>query len=245
MKRRMLLTGSATLLGGLLTGCNSQTVRQMGEAAIQQMQRQQQGAPTIAEQKAAIRQALAQGVKEAIARLGRKDGFLHHPRYHIPLPDTLNRMSGTLRQLGLGQYVTQYETTLNRAAERAVPEAADVFARMVEGLTIEDAVRLLRGGETAVTDYFRRTQDAALRQRFMPIVRQAMREAGVTRAYEQLQQRLNGLGIRLEDAGTHVVNAALQALYSEMAREERAIRHDPIRRTTTLLKKVFGWYAPT
>ena len=238
------------VLAALLSGCETQNLKQAGDIIIKEINKQQASnkvsspVPTTEEMVKAIKQALIKGSAQAVDTLGTSGGFLNSKQYHIPLPDPLQKVSSNLRAIGLGKYVDEFDQTMNKAAEKAVPEAMDVFKNMISKMTVTDALALIKGKENAVTEYFKKTQDSELKQRFLPIVSRATAEVGVTNLYNKLQAQANLFGANLPDTNNYVTDYALKALYGEFARVEKEIRKDPLARTTALLKKVFGYYQP-
>ena len=192
-----------------------------------------------------LREALFQGVRNAIDDLGRENGFLDNPRVRIPLPRSLQKTEKTLRSLGQGRRVDEFIESMNRAAEEAVPVAADIFFDSVKQMTFSDARGILFSGQTdAATEFFRRTSEDRLREEFRPIVERFTEQVGVTQKYKAMIGRYGFMGrIVGEDARDidgYITEKALDGLFLMMAEEERKIRRDPVRRTTSLLRKVFG-----
>jgi hypothetical protein len=121
----------------------------------------------------ALKTALEKGSRAAVEQLGRENGFYGDARVKIPLPDSLRRTERTLRRFGMGSYADELVLTMNRAAEAAVPEAKQLFVDSVKKMTVQDAKGILTGGETAGTEYFKRTTSEQLRKRFLPIVKKS------------------------------------------------------------------------
>ena len=194
---------------------------------------------------AGLKEALGQGVSSAITTLGTTDGFWADELVKIALPDQLQTLAKTARKLGADKYVDQFHQTLNRAAEQAVPAAADIFGDAIKNMTIEDAVDILSGPDDAATQYFRGQTEASLKEQFQPIVTTATNEAGVTQAYKNMQSKAGGVmsllgGSEDMDLDTYVTDKTLDGLFFYVAAEEKKIRENPIARTTDLLKMVFG-----
>ncbi|HEU0152479.1 MAG TPA: DUF4197 domain-containing protein [Arenimonas sp.] len=201
----------------------------------------------VTEQDAAggIREAMAQGVQRAVLQLGQRDGFYGDERLRIRAPGQLRKLTDTARQLGAGKQVDAFELSMNRAAEEAVPLAADVFADAVREMTVRDALDIVRGEPDAGTRFFRRVTEDRLRAEFLPIVSEATAEAGVTQRYKAVVGRNSGLinalgGGEAVDLDRYVTDEALDALFEVVAEQEREIREDPAQRSTELLRKVFG-----
>ena len=169
----------------------------------------------------------------------------------IPMPEKLRTVEKTLRVLKQDKLADEFVTTMNHAAEQAVPEAAGVFGDAIKGMSIEDAKAILTGTNNAATQYFRRTTETNLYAKFLPIVKQATDQTGVTSAYKQLMEKAEAansfgsfgrslLGAESMDVDAYVTNKALDGLFKMVAEEEKRIRENPAARTTALLQKVFG-----
>lgn len=191
-----------------------------------------------------LKEALSKGAQQAVANLGKDGGFLNNLDVKIPLPDELKKVEKLLRGLGQDKYADQFVATLNHAAEKAVPEAATIFAESISQMSLEDAKSILKGPDDAATQYFRKTSAAKLKERFLPIVQAATDEAGVTSAYKKLIQKAGPaaklMGSGATDLDGYVEGRAVDGLFKMIAAEEKRIRKDPVARTTDLLKKVFG-----
>ena len=227
-----------------LTACNAtlqDIANEGGKILAEQMK------PTQGEMVGAIKQALNVGVKTATNTLGQPNGFQQNPLVKIPLPTQLNDAANLLRQLGQGHLVDEFELTMNRAAEQAVPKAIDVFTLAISQMTIQDALSIVDGkNPQAATDYFRKTSTSELQTRFLPIVKTATEDTGVTSAYKKAIDKAGILGNfidpNLKDIDQYITHRATEALFIYVAKEEEKIRENPVARTTELLKKVFGYY---
>ncbi|MEW6677675.1 MAG: DUF4197 domain-containing protein [Pseudomonadota bacterium] len=191
-----------------------------------------------------LKEALAKGTQTAIATLGKEGGYLNNLNVKIPLPEELAKVEKLLRTLGQDKYADQFVATLNHAAEKAVPEAAMIFGDAISQMTLADAKSILKGPDDAATQYFRKTSETRLKERFLPIVQNATDQAGVTSAYKKLIRKAGPtaqfLGVGATDLDTYVQDKAVDGLFKMIAAEEKRIRQDPLARTTDLLKKVFG-----
>lgn len=192
-----------------------------------------------------IKEALANGVESAINTLGQSGGFLGNNLVEIAVPDSLKTIVSTARTLGQGEYVDSFETTMNQAAEKAVPEAAVILGDAIREMSVEDAMNILNGPDDAATQYFRKVSEASLAEKFKPIVKQATEQAGATAAYKNLTGQSSSLlggvvkGSSL-DLDQYVTNKSLEGLFKYISIEEKSIRANPAARTTDMLKKVFG-----
>lgn len=192
-----------------------------------------------------LKDALLQGARNAIGELGRENGFLDNTRVRIPLPKNLQKTEKTLRRLGQGRKVDEFIESMNRAAEEAVPVAADIFFDSVRQMSFTDARNILFSGQDdAATEFFRRTSEDRLREEFRPIVERFTTKVGVTQKYKTMVGRYGFIGKVVGEDATdidgYITQKAMDGLFLLIADEERKIRRDPIRRTTSLLRKVFG-----
>jgi len=200
---------------------------------------------TISQREAAagLRAALEQGVQKAVATLGRADGFLANPKVKIPLPESAQRAEKLARRLGMGEKADELIVAMNRAAEAAVPEARKLLVDSVKKMTAKDAKSILRGGDTAGTEYFRRTSHGALHAKFLPIVKEATAKTGVARRYQDFAGGAAALGLLKSehaDLDEYVTQKALDGLYLMLGEEEKKIREDPAQAAKSVVRKVFG-----
>jgi len=192
---------------------------------------------------AALKQALQVGTENAVKLTGRTDGYFRNEAIKIVLPEQLRTLGSGLRTVGLGAQVDQLELGMNRAAERAAPRAKQIFWDAIGAMTIDDARRILGGGDTAATEYFKEKTSDSLASAFRPIVEASMREVGVTRQYTELHRRAQAipfLNVEAYDLDRYVVTRALDGLFHVVGEEEKKIRTDPAARVTELLREVFG-----
>lgn len=191
-----------------------------------------------------LREALSKGVNLAVNNLGKDGGFLKNADVKIPMPENLQRVEKTLRKLGQDKLADDFVATMNHAAEQAVPLAANIFTGAITNMTVADAKSILTGPEDAATQYFRKTSEEQLREKFLPIVKQATEKTGVTSAYKNLLKQAGPvaafLGTDAGDLDGYVTQKSLDGLFKMIATEEKFIRQNPVARSTDLLKKVFG-----
>lgn len=190
-----------------------------------------------------IRTALERGAVSAVGLLGKPGGFLDNPKVRIPLPGFLNDAAKLLRATGQGAKVDELVTAMNRAAEAAVPEARTLLVSAAKSVTLQDAVGIVRGGETSVTDYFSGRTREPLSARFLPIVTRATQKVSLAEKYNAVAGKAAGLGLlKSKDANlqSYVTGKALDGLYAMIADEERKIRRDPVGTGSAILRKVFG-----
>ena len=192
-----------------------------------------------------LKEAIIVGVRKAVDELGRDNGFLDNDDVRIPLPRSLAKMERTLRVVGQGRRLDEFVEAMNHAAEKAVPVATDIFIDSIRQMTFDDGRRILFSGEEdAATQFFRRTSEDRLRLKFRPIVEDFTEQVGVTQKYKEMAGRLGGLGRLVghdaTDIDGYVTEKAMDGLFLLIAREEAKIRRDPIGRTTSILRRVFG-----
>ncbi len=192
-----------------------------------------------------LKQALSKGVRFAVNNLGQKDGFFNNLDVKIPLPKSLNSLARVARFSGYGDRVDAFELAMNRAAEKAVPVAVDVFADAISQMTFTDAKNILFSGEDdAATQFFRKTSEEKLRVKFRPIVERFTNETGVTQSYKAMIDKAGFMaafiGNDAQDLDGYVTQKALDGTFYMVAQEEKKIRKDPIGRTTQILRDVFG-----
>jgi Protein of unknown function (DUF4197) len=190
-----------------------------------------------------IREALERGAVAAVGLLGRTDGFLGNPKVRIPLPGSLDKAAKLLKGMGQGDQVEELITAMNRAAEAAVPEARDMLVNSAKNVSVDDALRIVRGGQTSVTDYFARNTRKPLGVKFLPIVTTATEKVSLADKYNSVAGKASGFGlVKKEDANIqqYVTGKALDGLYLMIGEEEKKIRKDPIGTGSALLKQVFG-----
>lgn len=207
---------------------------------------------------AGLKEALAKSTTNAINALGRNGGFWNNPNVRIPLPGKLEQAGKLARQLGQGAQVDAFALSMNRAAEKAVPQVAVIFGDAIRRMSLTDARGILTGGNHAATEYFRRVAGDALTARIQPIVARSTDSVGVTRKYKAFTSASGGgaLGGALgsfgafggksgKDGGqlnldSYVTAKTLDGLFTVIGEQEQSIRQNPAARSTALLKKVFG-----
>jgi hypothetical protein len=191
---------------------------------------------------AGLKQALQVSTGKAVALTGRPDGFLKNQAIKILLPPKLETIGRGMRMLGMGARVDELEVGMNRAAEQATPQAKQIFLSALRKMTFDDARQVLTGGDTAATEYFKRTSSSDLTTAFSPIVHRSMERVGVVQQYNQVLASAPG-GNALTgqfDIDKYVVGKTLDGLFLMLGEEEKKIRKDPAAQTTALLKEVFG-----
>ncbi len=193
-----------------------------------------------------LKEVLAVGTQKAVKLVSAPGGYLDNPAIRIPLPKDVQPAERLLRDAGQGARVDNFVASMNHAAESAAPEAAGIFSDAVKAMTIDDARRLLNGGDTSITDYFKAKTSDKLAAAFRPHVVAAMKTNGVADKFQALQGSMPKLPFGLGassggfDINTYVVNGALNGLFYMLGQQEKQIRTNPAAQTTSLLKQVFG-----
>jgi len=190
-----------------------------------------------------LKEALRVGSERVVAQVGAPDGFNADPQIHIPLPESLNKARTMLTTISYGSLFDDLELKLNRAAEAAAPEAKSLFLDAIAEMTLEDARAIYQGPEDAATQYFRGKMSAPLSEKMQPIVDRSLEEVGAIRSYDAALGKYRNIPFVPDvkaDLTGYVVGKGLDGIFHYLAEEEAAIRRNPVRRTTELLRMVFG-----
>lgn len=190
-----------------------------------------------------LREALVSGVGQAVGSLSAADGFLGNPDVKIPLPPALEKAERTLRRLGMGRQADELVTTMNRAAESAVAEAKPILLDGIKKMTLADAKGILTGPEDSATRYFRKSSGEAILKKFLPKVKAATARVKLAEDYNRFAGPAAQFGLldaKDADLDQYIANRAVDGLFLMIAKQEKAIRADPIGQSSKLLQKVFG-----
>ncbi len=195
-----------------------------------------------------IKAALNNGVGHAISIVGVLNGFWRNDLIQIPLPKTLRDVQSALRIVGADSILNELHQQLNRGAEKAAPVAKDIFVDAITSLSIADAINIVRGPDNAATSYLHDRTSARLAQLFSPIMENALGQTGALRLLDDVTGQLRGIPLAPQlgadarrDLIGHGVNYGLQGLFTYIAEEEKAIRDNPAKRTSEILRRVFGY----
>jgi hypothetical protein len=198
---------------------------------------------TNTEASGGLKEALTQGVGKAVDMLGANNGFLGNKEVKIPLPDSLKKIEKGMKMLGMGKQSDELITKMNRAAEAAVPEAKALLVNSIKNMSVTDAKGILTGPQDAATQYFKKTTSKEMAAKFLPIVEKATANVQLADTYNKYAAMGAKYGLvkkEDENINQYVTQKALDGLYLMIAKEEAAIRQDPVGQTSSLLKKVFG-----
>ena len=196
-----------------------------------------------------LKEALDVGVKKAIDMLGTENGFLNDQSVRIPLPDSMQKVEKALRSFGQEKMADDFVTSMNRAAEQAVPQVTTVFVDAISKMSLDDAQAILSGGDTAATDYSKTHTSEQLSQLISPYVNDAMNQAQVTQYYKAMAgqvKKYDSFGLMdsylgsAADIDAYVTEKTMEGLFTKIAAQEKLIRQNPAARSTELLKNVFG-----
>ena len=238
LNRRFVLLG---LSGTALTGCETL------DPAILEGVLGGYGGLTQADAALGIRAALDNGVGNAITKVGILDGFLGNSLVRIPLPKVLQDVQSYLKPLGADGLLAELQHQLNRGAEKAAPIAKDIFLGAIRDLTITDAINIVRGPDNAATQYLSDKTNAKLASLFSPIMENALNQTGALRLVDQVSGNLNNVPFAPKlgadarnDLIAHGVNYGLKGVFYYIGEEEKAIRENPAKRTSEILRRVFG-----
>lgn len=190
-----------------------------------------------------LKEALLIGIKAAVNRAGEEGGFYQNPDIRIMLPEKLQAADAVVRQLGGDELAQALVLKMNRAAEKAAPEARAIFVDAVKSVTITDAQEILTGGDTAATRYLEETTSESLKSSFYPIIKSTMEEIGAVKVYNDYLGEFKSnpfMQMVNLDLSRYVTAESIDGLFLLVAEEERKIRENPAARVTDLLKSVFG-----
>lgn len=190
-----------------------------------------------------LKDALSQGAQIAVKQLGTPGGFSNNPDVRIELPGNLGKVAKKMKQFGMGAQVDELETSMNKAAEAAVPQAQAILLDAVKKMTVDDAKGILSGGKDSATQYLSKTSREQIREKFLPIVKSATDKVGVAQKYNQFAGQAASFGVVDQKSANiegYVTEQALNGLFEMIGKQEASIRENPAAAATSLAKKVFG-----
>jgi hypothetical protein len=190
-----------------------------------------------------IREALVNGTGQSVKLVSVLDGYWGNPEIRIPFPEGAKDMESKLRNIGMGKKVDEFNVSMNRAAEKAAAEAKPIFVAAIKGMTVRDAITIVRGANNAATMYLKNTTSPELINKFQPIIKTSLDNVNATRYWSDLITIYNKIPLVRKmnpDLTAYVTQKAIDGLFIMIAKEELKIRKDPMARTSELLKRVFG-----
>jgi hypothetical protein len=190
-----------------------------------------------------IKEALVNGTGASVNLVSKANGYWGNPEIKIPFPSEAIEMETKLRAIGMGKKVDEFNESMNRAAEKAAIEAKPIFTAAIKGLTVKDAIKIVKGENNAATMYLKNITSPELNSKFQPIIKTSLDNVNTTKYWSGLITAYNKIPLvkKMNPNLTEYVTAkAIDGLFVMIAREELKIRKDPMARTSELLKKVFG-----
>ncbi|MCT7552092.1 DUF4197 domain-containing protein [Aliarcobacter butzleri] len=211
-----------------------------------------------------LKEALKNGVSFATTELGKSDGYLNNKSVKIPLPDNIKTIESVIRKAGGDKMADDLINSMNSAASKAAPKTAEIFVDAIDKMSLTDAQKILNGGDTAATEYFKKNTTSSLKEAIKPIIEETMKENEVAGYYDTLnnyyQSSAKGLvdtssvtnlaknfgvdsylpGNSNESLDDYVTSKAIDGLFTIIAQKEAAIRKNPAEQTSSILKEVFG-----
>ncbi len=201
------------------------------------------GGPDESTTASGLKEALSIGTENAVKSVSRTDGYFGNQAIKILMPEKIQKVANVLGKIGYQKQVDEFVLSMNRAAEKAAPKALPVFIDAIKGMSIEDARKILGGGDTAATGYFEQKTRGKLYDEFKPVIASSMNQVGCTRSYKEMMSKYDSVPFVSKqslDLDHYVTNKALDGLFYMVGQEEKKIRTDPAARVTDLLKKVFS-----
>ena len=190
-----------------------------------------------------LKDALRVGTESVVGQLGTTDGFNKDPAIHIPLPDSMQTVQSALSKVGVSGMLDDLELRLNRAAETATPKAKKLFWDAISDMTLDDVNSIYEGPDDAATRYFQGKMSQPLAEEMGPVVNESLSEVGAIKSYDNVMSRYEQIPFVPDvkaNISEYVVEKGMDGIFHYLAKEEAAIRNNPVKRTTELLQKVFG-----
>jgi hypothetical protein len=191
-----------------------------------------------------LKEALTISTEKAVGFVSKEDGFYKNPKIKISVPKKLQTIAELMKKFGYEESINNFELSMNRAVEKAAPKATSIFMNAIKQMSFEDAGKILKGGDTAATQYFSQKTTDVLYGLFKPVVTESMDKVGVAKSYKDMKTKYTSLAPFTKtdslDLDDYVTRKGLDGLFYMMAEEEKKIRNNPVERTTELLKTVFG-----
>ena len=190
-----------------------------------------------------LKEALKVSAERVVARVGKTNGYLNDKAIHIALPDKFQKVHRTLKKVGLERYTNELEIKMNRAAETAAPKAKKLFWQAIKDMRWQDVTAIYKGKDDAATSYFKNKMTPALNKMIRPVVKKTLADVGAVKAYNKALKKYHSIPFVpkvKDDLTNYVMQKSINGLFYYLAKEEAAIRKDPAKRTTELLKRLFN-----
>lgn len=201
------------------------------------------GELSLSDISAGLKEALRVGTSDVVAQLGQQGGFDEDPSVHIPLPENLREIQKKIDPFGLSGYLDDLETRINSAAEVATPKAKALFLNAISEMSIDDAKAIYQGPEDAATQYFRSKMQSPLATKFRPIIQQSLNQVEAVQLFDNFMAKYQAIPFMPDIKGNlteYTIDKGMDGIFHYLAKEEAAIRANPAKRTTELLRQVFG-----
>lgn len=232
----------------MLSGCAADgpqldDLKAVAEAALGGDSSSASGALSVDEITRGLKEALTTGSSAVVSQLGAAKGFSGDPAIRIPLPKSLLKARDIAEKVGLEGSFDDLELKLNEAAEEATPKAKALFVNAIKGMSVSDARGILQGPDDAATEYFRDKTGVDLQAQMRPIVDSALAKVGAVSSFNRLLSKYNNIPLAPKvdaDLTSHVVGEGSDGIFYYLAQEEKAIRENPLKRTSQILQRVFG-----
>ena len=243
LKTFLVVVSSSFLAGCAADGAKLDDLLSGAGSVLSDASGASDGALSIDEITRGLKEALATGSSAVVTQLGQANGFNNDPSIRIPLPTSLQKARKAAEKVGLEGSFDDLETRLNRAAEEATPKARELFIGAIRSMSVDDAKGILQGPDNAATEYFRGKTGDNLQDQMRPIVTNALSEVGAVSTFNDLLAKYNKIPFAPKvdaDLTGHVVEKGSDGIFYYLAQEEKAIRENPLKRTSALLQRVFG-----
>jgi len=245
MKTLKVYTLFIILLSFTLTGCviSEQQQKQWMDTGSSLLNGLNKKSLTENDIAAGLKEALSIGAERVVTQVGRKNGYLNDNIIHIALPKDLQKVHETLNKLGLGRYTKELEVKMNRAAEIAAPKAKKLFISAIKEMRWQDAKAIYDGKNDAATQYFKNKMTPTLKRMMKPVIDQTLAEVGLVKSYKHAMKQYHSIPFVPKvnsDLTGYVMDKGINGMFYYLAKEENAIRKDPAKRTTELLRRVFS-----
>ena len=238
-----MMGGSPIFAGTSWLKTGTDLLNTLGEQDTTRTDTAATGGPSLTQITDAFKEALSIASQGVVDKVGITDGFNNDTAIHIPLPGPLEKVKSVLATVGLSSMADDLELKLNRAAEASAPKAKALFLSAIKEMTFDDVKKIYQGPEDSATQYFKAKMSIPLADEMRPIVENTLAEVGAVNAYDQVMGKYKEVPFVPDvksDLTQYVLDKGLGGIFYYMAREEAAIRENPVKQTTDLLKTVFG-----
>ena len=191
----------------------------------------------------ALREALREGSKKAVASASQENGFNTNDLIRISFPQDAIKMEAVLLKLGMNKQIDKFEEKMNRSAEIASKNALKILLEAIHLLTLDEALVILHGEDNAATIYLQQQSSDRLFMEFKPLIQSSMKDVQLIKYWAPLISKYNSLPLTKKvntDLEEYITIKAIDGLFLLISIEEKNIRNNPEYRVSDLLKKVFN-----